>query len=220
VIATDKSRARVVIVGGGFGGLSAARALARAPVDIVLLDRRNHHCFQPLLYQVATAELSPADVAWPIRGILRGQANVRVLLAEVTRVDVETRVVHASGLALPFDFLVLATGAAHSYFGHDDWAAAAPGLKTIDDATSIRRSLLMAFERAEATTDAAEREALLTSVIVGGGPTGVEMAGAMVELAHYTLAEDFRSFDPRRARVLLLPICYGPRPLNAAGASP
>ncbi|WP_372619995.1 NAD(P)/FAD-dependent oxidoreductase [Falsiroseomonas sp.] len=203
---------RVVILGAGFGGLEAARALARAPAEITLLDRHNHHLFQPLLYQVATAALSPGDIAWPVRAIFRRQRNVRVLMAEATGIDRAAKVVHAAGgLALPYDVLVLATGATHSYFGHDEWAAVAPGLKTIEDATAIRRRLLLAFERAEVSTDEVERRRLLTFAVVGAGPTGVELAGAMVELARATIAGEFRGIDPRMARVVLIEA--GPRVL-------
>ena len=174
-------RPRVVIVGGGFGGLAAARELANAPVDVTVLDRRNYHLFQPLLYQVATAALSPSEIAWPIRHLLRRQANARVLLAEATGVDLDAGSVRTTAGDQPYDYLVVATGAAHSYFGHPEWADWAPGLKSIEDATAIRRRVLGAFERAE-NAAAAEREGLLTFVIVGGGPTGVEMAGAVAEL--------------------------------------
>src|SRR3954454_15870827 len=167
------SRPRLIEVGAGFGGLETVRALARAPVDITLIDRNNHHCFQPLLYQVATAVLSPADIAWPIRSLLRSQSNVTVLMAEVTAVDKEARRVQASGHWIPYDKLVLATGATHSYFRHDEWAPVAPGLKRIEDATAIRRRLLMAFEKAELATDPMEIAPLLTFVIIGAGPTGV-----------------------------------------------
>ncbi len=171
---------RVVIIGGGFGGLYAARALAEAPVQVTLVDRRNHHVFQPLLYQVATAALNPSDIAAPIRGVLRQQANARVLLAEAAGIDLPGRIVRlADGDALPFDYLIVATGATHSYFGHEDWAPVAPGLKTLEDAIEIRSRVLLAYEAAERSTDAAERRALLTFVIVGGGPTGVELAGAL-----------------------------------------
>jgi NADH dehydrogenase len=197
-------RPKVVIIGAGFGGMEAARALARAPVDVTLLDRHNYHCFQPLLYQVATAALSPADIAWPVRWVLSRQSNLTVLMAEVTSVDTASKQVQASLVTLSYDYLVLATGATHSYFGHDEWAAAAPGLKQIEDATSIRRRLLLAFERAELTEDEAERRQLLTFVIVGAGPTGVEVAGAIAELARHTLRSDFRRFDPSAARVLLI----------------
>ncbi|MBP0445270.1 NAD(P)/FAD-dependent oxidoreductase [Roseomonas sp. SSH11] len=200
---------RVVIVGAGFGGLEAARALAGAPVQLTILDRQNHHLFQPLLYQVATAALSPGDIAWPVRTIFRRQQNVTVLMAEVTGVDVAARIVHADGVAFPYDILVLATGATHSYFGRDDWARFAPGLKTIEDARAIRRHLLLAFERAEMASDEVERQRLLTFVVVGGGPTGVELAGAMAELARQALKREFRRVDPRRARIVLIEA--GPR---------
>lgn len=195
---------RVVIVGGGFGGLSAAKALARAPFDVTLIDRNNHHLFQPLLYQVATAGLSPADIASPIRGILHGQRNTRIMLAEVSGVDEARKELIADGRRVPYDYLVLATGARHAYFGHDDWAAFAPGLKTLDDATYLRRRILLAFERAENEPDADERQRLMTFVVVGGGPTGVEMAGAIAELAKRALASDFHSIDPRCARIILV----------------
>jgi NADH dehydrogenase len=194
---------RVVIVGGGFGGLAAAKALARAPVAVTLIDKENHHVFQPLLYQVATAALSPAEVAWPIRRILRHQQNVRVLMAEVTGVDVDRREVLLGDRREAYDFLVIASGARHAYFGHDEWAPHAPGLKEIVDATAIRRRILTAFEMAEAADDAALQEKLRTFVVVGGGPTGVETAGAMAELALKSLAADFRQIDTRRARVVL-----------------
>ena len=198
-------RPRVVIVGAGFGGLSAARGLARTPVDVTLIDRRNFHLFQPLLYQVATAGLNPSDVAWPVRSILRRQANVRVLLGEVAGVDVAGReVLIDDGRRLPYDWLVIATGTTHTYFGNDQWAAIAPGLKRIDDATLIRRRILMAFERAENAEDEAERKRLMTFVIVGAGPTGVELAGAIAELARKALAADFRAIDPRKARIVLI----------------
>jgi NADH:quinone reductase (non-electrogenic) len=195
---------RVVIVGGGFGGLSAAKGLAGAPFDVTLIDRNNHHLFQPLLYQVATAGLSPADIASPIRGILGGQRNVKIMLAEVSGVDVARKEVIADGQRIGYDYLVLATGARHAYFGHDDWAAFAPGLKTIDDATYLRRRILLAFERAENETDVDERRQLMTFVVVGGGPTGVEMAGAIAELARRALASDFRSIDPQCASIILI----------------
>jgi NADH dehydrogenase len=209
-----KERPHVVIVGAGFGGISAAQALRRAPVDVTVVDRVNHHCFQPLLYQVATAALSPADVAWPIRHILRGQKNATVLMAEVTGVDAAgKRVVLENADPLPYDFLVIATGATHSYFGHDDWAEFAPGLKRIEDATRIRGRILLAFEQAELTHDENERRRLLTFVIVGGGATGVEMAGAIAEIARQTLAKDFRRIDPRSASIVLLEA--GPRIMPA-----
>src|SRR5258708_870826 len=200
---------KVVIAGAGFGGIEAARALAKAPVEVTIVDKQNHHCFQPLLYQVATAALSPADVAWPIRHIFRRQANATVLMASVLGVDTARRVLHTDEIDVPYDYLVLATGAAHSYFGHDDWAEAAPGLKRIEDATRIRRRILIAFERAELATDEKERRRLLTFVIVGAGATGVEMAGAISEVARQTLAKDFRRIDPRSARIVLIEA--GPR---------
>ncbi len=202
-------RPRVAIVGAGFGGLQAAKALRRAPADIILIDRQNHHCFQPLLYQVATAALSPADVAWPIRHILREQRNATVLMEDVSGVDVQNKLLHAKFGDVAFDYLVIATGAMHAYFGHDDWSAYAPGLKRIEDATRIRRSILIAFEQAELITDAAERRRLLTFVIAGGGATGVEMAGAIAEIARQTLATDFRHIDPRSSRIMLIEA--GPR---------
>jgi NADH dehydrogenase len=208
-----EKRPQVVIVGAGFGGLETAKALRRAPVDITVLDRHNHHCFQPLLYQVATAALSPAEVAWPIRHILRRQRNATVLMAEVTGVDTAARQVQTNAGAVPYDYLILATGATHSYFGHDDWAAAAPGLKTIEDGLRIRRELLIAFEQAELAIDEAEKRRLLTFVIIGGGATGVEMAGAIAEIARHTLVRDFRRIDPSTARIILIEA--GPRILPA-----
>ena len=202
-------RAKVIIVGAGFGGIEAAKSLRRAPVEVTVIDRQNHHCFQPLLYQVATAALSPADVAWPIRHILRKQKNATVLMAEVRAVDTSKRLVQIDSVSIPYDYLVLATGATHSYFGHDEWAEVAPGLKRIEDATRIRRRILIAFERAELATDAAERQRLLTFAIVGGGPTGVEMAGAISEVARQSLAMDFRRIDPAAARIVLIEA--GPR---------
>ena len=195
---------RVVIVGAGFGGLSAAKGLAGAACEITLIDRHNYHLFQPLLYQVATAGLSPADIAAPIRGIVGAQRNITVALAAVSGVDTVRSEVIAEGRRITFDFLVLATGAQHAYFGRDDWAFYAPGLKTIDDATYLRRRILLAFERAEAEPDPIERQRLLTFVIVGGGPTGVEMAGAIAELANRALASDFHDIDPRSTRVILV----------------
>jgi NADH dehydrogenase/putative oxidoreductase len=195
---------RVVVVGAGFGGIAAVEGLRHAWARVTLIDRRNYHLFQPLLYQVATASLSPADVATPIRGLLRGQANARVLMERVTAVDVAARVVVAGGRRVPYDFLVLATGARHSYFGKDDWEPLAPGLKKIDDATAMRGRILAAFERAESRDDEAERRRLLTFVIVGGGPTGVELAGAIAELAHHGMRDEFRSIDPATARVILV----------------
>ena len=210
-------RPKVVIVGAGFGGLEAARALRRADVDITVVDRQNHHCFQPLLYQVATAALSPADVAWPIRHILRAQKNATVLMADVSGVDTAQKRVRTNYGDLPYDFLVIATGAMHSYFGHDEWAPVAPGLKRIEDATRIRRSILIAFERAEIMSDPDEQKRLLTFVIVGGGATGVEMAGAIAEIARQTLSADFRRIDPRSAHIVLVEA--GPRLLPAFPAA-
>lgn len=207
------ARARVVIVGGGFAGLEAAKALTSAPVEVTLIDRQNHHCFQPLLYQVATATLSPADIAWPIRGILSRQANVRVAMAHVTGVDVEARLVQTDRGVFPYDALVVATGATHAYFGHDGWAPNAPGLKRIEDATEIRRRILMSFEHAELAVIEGDRERLTTFVVVGGGPTGVEMAGAIADMAREALARDFRNVDPLAARMLLVEA--GPRLLAA-----
>ncbi len=200
----------VVILGGGFGGLDAARTLAAAPVRITLIDRHNYHLFQPLLYQVATASLSPGDVASPIRWILRRQANVRVLLADVRGIDPQRRCVLLDGSAgdaariIEYDYLIVATGAAHAYFGHPEWATRAPGLKTLDDALDIRRQVLLAFEAAERETDAAAQRRLLTFVIVGGGPTGVELAGALAEIARQSLRQDFRAIRPETARILLV----------------
>jgi NADH dehydrogenase len=194
----------VVIVGGGFGGLSAARAFRRVPARITLLDRHNYHLFQPLLYQVATAGLSPGDIASPIRWILRRERNVQVLLAAVTGVDTARRELEVDGGRIGYDYLILATGASHSYFGHDEWEAAAPGLKTLDDALQMRRAMLLAFERAERSADPAERQRLLTFVIVGGGPTGVELAGALAEIARHTLVDEYRSFQPNAAKIILL----------------
>jgi NADH dehydrogenase len=197
-------RPRIVIVGAGFGGLEAAKALQRAPADVIVVDRQNHHCFQPLLYQVATAALSPADIAWPIRHILRRQKNATVLMETVTGVDVPKKLLRTNFGEQPFDYLVLAAGATHSYFGHDEWSKVAPGLKRIEDATRIRRHILIAFECAEIATDPAEQRRMLTFVIIGGGATGVEMAGAIAEVARQTLAADFRRIDPRSARIVLI----------------
>ena len=194
----------VIILGAGFGGLEATKALGRAAVKITLIDRQNYHCFQPLLYQVATAALSPADVAWPIRHILRQQENATVLMTEVNGIDPVARTVSTEAGPFSFDFLVIATGARNSYFGHHHWADVAPGLKRIEDATRIRRNILSAFEEAELARDDSERKRLLTFVIIGGGPTGVEMAGAIAEVARQTLARDFRRIDPRTARILLI----------------
>lgn len=198
------SQDQVIIIGGGFAGLAAARALAGAPCDITLFDRRNHHVFQPLLYQVATAALSPADISAPIRHILRKQKNCRVALAEVTSIDPIARTVVAEGVTVSYDYLILAAGATHSYFGHDDWSATAPGLKSLEDATEIRRRILLAFESAEYEGSDEERRAALTFAIVGGGPTGVELAGAIKEIAAQTIPADFRRIDTKTARVILL----------------
>jgi len=204
----------VVILGGGFGGLYAAKALRKASVRVTLIDRRNHHLFQPLLYQVATAGLSGIDIGAPIRLILRRQKNTTVLLAEVEQVNVEARsIVLASGDAIPYDYLIVATGVTHAYFGHESWARYAPGLKSLDDALTIRRKVLLAFEEAERAKDAEARQAWLTFVVVGGGPTGAELAGALSEIARHTLVGEFRNFDPSEARILLLE--GGPRILPA-----
>ena len=195
---------RVVIVGGGFAGLNAAKALKKAPVDITLIDRKNYHLFQPLLYQVATGGLSPADISIPIRALLRKQKNARVILGEVESVNVADRTLKLSdGEQVDYDTLLLATGSSHSYFGNDRWSEAAPGLKTLDDATEIRRRILFAFEAAERVTDSEERRSWLTFVIVGGGPTGVELAGAIGELVSRTLNGNFRAYEPSEARILL-----------------
>jgi NADH dehydrogenase len=196
---------RVVVVGAGFGGLETVHRLGKAPVSITIVDRRNHHLFQPLLYQVATASLATSEIAWPVRYLLRDRKNVTTLLATVTGVDTTARrVLLDDGQALPYDTLVLATGARHAYFGHDEWEPFAPGLKTLEDATTIRRRILSAFERAERETDAAKRAALLTFVVIGAGPTGVELAGTIAELARTTLPEDFRNIDTRDTRVVLI----------------
>jgi NADH dehydrogenase len=207
------ARPQIVIVGAGFGGLSAAAGLAGAGADVTVVDRRNYHLFQPLLYQVATAGLSPAQIAQPIRSILRRAPNVRVLLGKVTGVDKQRRTVAVEDRTLAYDYLVLATGATHAYFGHDDWERVAPGLKTIDDATAIRRRILVAFEQAEAIDAHEARRRLLTFVVIGGGPTGVEMAGAIAELAKVALRHDFRDIDPGEARIVLVEA--GPRVLAA-----
>ena len=197
-------RKRVVIVGAGFAGLSIAKALGKSSFDVTVIDRHNYHLFQPLLYQVATAGLSPADIASPIRSILSGYKNTHVILADVSAIDLNERSVIAEDRRVPYDILILATGAQHAYFGHDDWAAHAPGLKRVDDATYLRRRILVAFERAEAEPDIDRQRGFLNFVVVGGGPTGVEMAGAIAELARKALAADFRKIDPRDARVILV----------------
>ena len=205
--------AHVLILGAGFGGLAAARALARAPVRITIIDRENHHTFQPLLYQVATASLSAPQIAAPIRQILRRQQNCTVLMDDASCIDPAARQVHLTHGVIAYDYLIIATGATHAYFGHDDWAAHAPGLKTMDDALAMRQRLLLAFERAESTDDLTEREALLNFVIVGAGPTGVELAGTLAEIAHHTLPSEFKRANPRAARITLVE--GGPRVLSA-----
>ncbi|MDP3740443.1 MAG: NAD(P)/FAD-dependent oxidoreductase [Hyphomonadaceae bacterium] len=206
------NRTRVVIVGAGFGGLSAAKALSKADVRVTLVDRRNHHLFQPLLYQVATAGLSPGQIATPIRTILRKQKNAEVLLGTVTAVDKAKRHVVLDGHEINYDYLVLATGARHSYFGRDEWEQFAPGLKSLEDATELRKRILLAFEQAELEEDEAAQKRLLTFAVIGAGPTGVEMAGSIAELAHRALASDFRAIDPHSARVVLVEA--GPRALS------
>jgi len=206
-------RPRVVIIGAGFGGLSAARKLAKADVRVTLVDSRNHHLFQPLLYQVATAGLAPNQIATPIRTILRKQKNAEVLLGTVTGVDVDTREVRLDHHRINYDYLIVATGARHSYFGRDDWEQFAPGLKSLEDATQLRKRILLAFERAELESEPAARQRLLTFIVIGAGPTGVEMAGAIAELARKALASDFRAIDPAEARVVLVEA--GPRALAA-----
>lgn len=204
---------RVVIIGGGFAGLHAAKALGRGPLQVTLLDRHNYHLFQPLLYQVATAALSPGEIAAPIRSVLRRYPSVEVRMEEVLSIDLAQRRLVVREGELSYDFLLIAAGVRHSYFGHDEWERFAPGLKSLDDALEMRRRILLAFEAAEKTDDEAEREALLTFAVVGGGPTGVELAGAIAEIARYTVARDFRRIDPARARVVLLEA--GPRILPA-----
>ena len=208
---TGSTQPHVVIIGGGFGGLYCAKALRKAPVRVTLLDRRNFHLFQPLLYQVATASLSPSDIAHPIRAVLRRSRNTEVWMAEAVDIDVERRKVHLRDGEVPYDYLVLATGATHGYFGHEEWAEMAPGLKTIDDATELRRRFLHAFEEAEREADAAARARQLTFVIIGAGATGVELAGAMAEIARKVIPKDFRAIDTTSARILLLE--GGPRVL-------
>jgi NADH dehydrogenase len=214
------AKPRVVIIGGGFGGLSAARAFRGAPVDVLLVDRRNHHVFQPLLYQVATAALSPGDISSPIRWILRRQSNVRVWLAEATAIDLTANVVHLADGEAPFDYLIVSAGVSHTYFGHEEWSEAAPGLKTLEDALEIRRRVLVAFEAAERETDPVKQRRMLTFVIVGGGPTGVELAGALAEISRHALAHDFRDMAPETARIILIEggpgvLATYPEPLSA-----
>jgi len=210
---SSASRPHVVILGGGFGGLKAARALAHAPVRVTLVDRANHHVFQPLLYQVAGATLSGPDIAAPLRHIVRRQANITVWMEEVTGIDVAARRVQAGTQTIGYDYLIVATGSTHAYFGHDDWAEYAPGLKTMDDALAIRRRILAAFEAAEREADAELRKQWLTFVIVGAGPTGVELAGTLAEIAHHTLPREFRIAHPREAHIHLVEA--GPRVLSA-----
>jgi len=213
VRADETKRHHVVIVGAGFGGLTAVESLKGAPVDITVIDQRNHHLFQPLLYQVATASLAPSEIAWPIRSMLQDRSDVRTILATVTGVDVAGRAVQlADGSRITYDTLILATGARHGYFGHDEWEELAPGLKTIEDATAIRGRILAAFEEAERETDPVRQQALLTFAIVGAGPTGVELAGTIADLAHDTLPRDFRAIDTHRTKVLLVEA--GPKVLN------
>lgn len=202
--AVHDRRPHVVIVGGGFGGLTCAQALARADVRITLVDRTNHHLFQPLLYQVATAGLSPAEIAAPIRAVLSEQKNVTVLLDQVSRVDLSAKKLHVREQVIDYDYLVLAVGAVNNYFGKDAWAEHAPGMKSLDEAVELRRRILVAFEEAERESDEKRKEALLTMVVIGGGPTGVEMAGALADLSRTVLAKDFRRIDPSKARVLLV----------------
>src|SRR5262245_39408263 len=202
---------KLVVIGGGFAGLWAVRRLAKAPIDITLVDRSNHHLFQPLLYQVATAGLAAPSIAAPLRHILSGQRNVTVLMGEVLRIDADARRVALADREVGYDYLLVASGATHAYFGKDHWAAHAPGLKTLDDAFVIRRRVLSAFERAEGASNAAERDAWLTFAVIGAGPTGVELAGTLAEIARHTLVHDFRHIDPRKARVLLIEA--GPRVL-------
>jgi NADH dehydrogenase len=208
-VVSSSRRPRIVIVGSGFGGLSGATGLGRVDADVTVIDRHNHHLFQPLLYQVATAALSPADIASPIRSMLGRQRNTRVMLGTVTAIDLANRAVLVGERRVPYDYLVIATGARESYFGHDEWAAATLGLKDVEDARAMRQRILLAFEHAEDSDDEAERRRLMTFVIIGGGPTGVELAGALAELSHATLARDFRRIDPTMARIILVEA--GPR---------
>src|SRR3954471_13920396 len=213
---TDQTVPRVVIVGAGFGGLKAARALAKAPVRITVIDRRNYHTFQPLLYQVATAGLSPGEIAAPIRSILRSHKNIEVLMAEVTGFDLERRLVQTPEGDIAYDYMIVAAGATHSYFGHDDWEPYAPGLKTIEDALEIRRRVLLAFEFWERQAATGQGDVPLNFIVVGGGPTGVELAGTLTEIARHVLANEFRSVDPKNTQAILLE--GGPRVLPAYSA--
>ncbi|MDQ6655541.1 MAG: NAD(P)/FAD-dependent oxidoreductase [Verrucomicrobiota bacterium] len=201
---THSERPRVVIIGAGFGGLEAAKVLGNRPVSVTVIDRTNYHLFQPLLYQVATAALSPADIAAPIRSVIHQYPNMDVMLAEVSAVDVAAKMVNTGDAQIPYDYLIVATGSRHSYFGNDEWEKLAPGLKSLEDAVEIRRRLLMAFEFADRTSDEAARKAAMTFAIIGGGPTGVEMAGAIAEIARHTLAKDFRHINPSSARVIVI----------------
>jgi NADH dehydrogenase len=201
---SQNQKPRVIIVGAGFGGLEAAKKLARKDVQVTVIDRTNYHLFQPLLYQVATAALSPADISAPVRSVLSRFKNVEVILAEVESVDVAAKKVKTPDMEFDYDYLILATGARHSYFGHNEWEKLAPGLKSLEDAIELRRRILMAFEYAEKTDDEAARKAAMTFVVIGGGPTGVEMAGAIAEISRHTLAKDFRHIDPSQARVILI----------------
>ena len=212
-----RKQPQVIIVGAGFGGLEAAKKLACKDVRLTVIDRTNYHLFQPLLYQVATAALSPADIAAPVRAILSKCKNVEVILAEVESVDVEARKVKTKDRVFDYDYLILATGARHSYFGHDEWEKLAPGLKSLEDAVELRRRILLAFEFAEKIEDEAARKAAMTFVIIGGGPTGVEMAGAIAEISRYTLAKNFRHIDPSQARVILIEGAPSPARRISAG---
>src|SRR5437764_11675242 len=208
-----ENRPRIVVVGAGFGGLEAARNLAKLPAQITLIDRKNHHTFQPLLYQVATAGISPGEIAAPIRWILRGRKNLEVLMDEVVGFDLDRKIVQLPDLEVPYDYLVVAAGAQHSYFGHDEWEPMAPGLKTVEDALEIRRRVLLAFELAERQAVAGETATPINFVVVGGGPTGVELAGTLAEISRHALAHEFRSIDPARTHIVLLE--GGPRVLAA-----
>src|SRR5881398_2743753 len=201
---TPTQKPRVVIIGAGFGGLEAAKKLCCKALQVTMNDRTNYHLFQPLLYQVATAALSPADIAAPVRAVLSKCKNTEVMLAEVQSVDVDAKKIKTTDTEIGYDFLILATGARHSYFGHDEWEKLAPGLKSLEDAVELRRRILLAFEFAEKTTDEAARKTAMTFVIIGGGPTGVEMAGAIAEISRHTLAKDFRHINPSEARVILI----------------